>query len=458
MMNALRQYIDLYDKNRQLIDANGADPLNRLRCKARALIGEMNLPKAGSANYENCDLEAMLSPDYGINLAKVDIDINPSATFRCEVPMLSSSLFLMLNDTCAETEKSRLNLPEGVEVGSLRKFALDYPHEIEKYYGRLASLENPAVALNSMLVEDGFYLRVKKGTRVETPIQLVNILENGAPLMALRRLLIVVEDEASAKLLVCDHTQNPDVDFMSLETVEIFVGRGAEFDYYNLEESTQRTNRIFSLYLRQDDDSNVSIDGLTLFNGTSRNEYHCSFEGENASLHLYGMGIEDEKRSVSTYTRIDHNKPRCNSNELFKFTLDDQARGAFTGRIYVAPGAVKTEAYQANRNLVGSDEARMESKPELEIYNDDVKCSHGTAIGQLDEMQMFYMRTRGLDSATARLLLKQAFMADIIDRIKVDALRDRLRILTERRFAGESSACSSCSGACLREERIINPD
>lgn len=454
-MSAIRQYLDLYYEHRKLIDAYGANPLNAMRQLAAEKLAARKLPKADSDNYENCDLESLLSPDYGINLADVNIDVNPAATFRCDVPMLTSSLFMLVNDTYAESRNSRQDLPEGVEIGSLRKVALDYPDLVAKYYGKAASTDNPIVALNTLLAQDGLFLRVKRGTRLEKPLQLVNILANGAPLMAVRRVLVIIEEDAAAKLLVCDHTQNPDVDFMSLETVEIFVDKHGELDYYNLEESTEKTRRLFSLYLRQEADSIVSIDGITLFNGYSRNEYHCSFNGENSQLHLYGMGIEDDERSVSTYTRIDHNVPRCNSNELFKFTLDDKARGAFTGRIYVAPGAVKTEAYQSNRNLVGSNEARMESKPELEIYNDDVKCSHGTAIGQLDEMQMFYMRTRGLDSATARLLLKQAFMSDIIDRIRVDSLRDRLRILVERRFAGETSACSSCSGACAREEKLL---
>lgn len=444
-MSALKQYLDLFDKHHDLIDANGAAPLNALRPAALQMLKDMKLPKEGADNYENCDLGEMFAPDYGLNIAKLDIDVNPQATFRCDVPMLSTSLFMLVNDTFAATAGAFESIPEGVEVGSLRKFAADHPGQIAEYYGKLADLKNPIVALNTLLAQDGFYLRVKKGVKVEKPIQLVNILENGMPLMAVRRLLIIVEDDAEATLLVCDHTQNPDLKFLSLETVEIHVGNNASFDYYNLEESTEKTSRVSALYLCQDAGSHVSIDGLTLFNGTTRNEYYTSFNGEDAELHLYGMGIEDAHRKVSTYSRIDHSSPRCASNELFKFTLDDEAKGAFTGRIYVAPGAVKTEAYQSNRNLVGSNEAQMTSRPELEIYNDDVKCSHGTAIGQLDEMQMFYMRTRGLDEATARLLLKQAFMADIIDRIRVEALRDRLRLMTERRFAGESSACASCS-------------
>ncbi len=444
-MSALKQYLDLFEEHRDLIDANGAAPLNALRQEAFTLLKDMELPKEGADNYENCDLEGMFAPDYGLNIAKVDIDVNPQATFHCDVPMLSTSLFMLVNDTFSATADAFEAIPDGVEVGSLRKFAAEHPEQIAEYYGKLADMKNPIVALDTLFAQDGFYLRVKKGVKVEKPIQLVNILENGMPLMAVRRLLIIVEEDADVKLLVCDHTQNPDLEFLSLETVEILVGSNSSFDYYNLEESTEKTSRASALYLRQESGSRVSVDGLTLFNGTTRNEYHTFFAGEDAELHLYGMGIEDARRKISTYSRIDHSSPRCRSNELFKFTLDDEAKGAFTGRIYVAPGAVKTEAYQSNRNLVGSNEAQMTSRPELEIYNDDVKCSHGTAIGQLDGMQMFYMRTRGLDEATARLLLKQAFMADIIDRIRVEALRDRLRIMTERRFAGESSACASCA-------------
>lgn len=449
-MSAMNQYLSLYDEHSKLINANGAGPLNELRAEAREALEGMSLPAAGSDNYENCDLEAMLAPDYGINLAKIALDVNPQATFRCDVPLLTDAPFMLINDTFAASPRALENLPEGVEAGSLRIFALDYPKEIAKYYGRLAEMRNPIVALDSLLVQDGLYLRVKKGVRLEKPLQLVNILENGMPLMAVRRILVIIEEDAEATLLVCDHSQNPDVDFLALETVEIFAERGAKFNYYNLEESTARTSRLSALYLSQEEGSNVSIDGLTLFNGTTRNEYYTRFNGEHAELHLYGMGIEDETRKISTYSHINHAKPNCVSNELFKFSLDDEAKGAFTGRIYVAPGAVKTEAYQSNRNLVGSDDAQMLSRPELEIYNDDVKCSHGCAIGKPDELQLFYMRTRGLSEATAKLLLKQAFMADIIDRIAIPTLRDRLHLMVERRFAGEKSACAGCS-ACGKQ-------
>lgn len=447
-MNALTQYLDLYRNHRDIIDANSAEPINALRPEAFSILENTTLPKAGSDNYENTDLEAMLAPDYGLNIAKIDIDVNPAASFHCDVPKISGQPFLVINDTFSG--QSVTNLPEGVEAGSLRKFAQENPELFSRYYGKAADLKNPIVALDSLLAQDGLFLRIKKGVKLEKPFQLVNILQNGMPLMAVRRVLIIIEEDAKGSLLVCDHTQNPDLDFLTLETVEIFAQKNASFDFYNLEESTARTSRISSLYLRQQAGSSVVIDGITLYNGTTRNEYFCRFEGEDASLRLLGMAIEDEKRSLSTYSRINHDVKRCKSDELFKYSVDDDARGAFTGRIYVAEGAEKTEAYQSNRNLVGSDTARMESKPELEIYNDDVKCSHGSATGQLDSLQLFYMRTRGLDEPTARLLLKQAFMADIIDGIAVEALRDRLHLLVERRFAGAESACSSCAG-CNRK-------
>ncbi len=444
-MSALNQYLDLYRSHRDTLDRHSAPALNALRAAAGQVLEESVLPACDTDNYENCDLEGMLAPDYGLNIAKVNMGVDPKVTFRCDVPMLSTALFMLVNDTFAETSRSRANLPDGVEIGSLRAMAEKEPALVAKYYGAAADMGNPVVALDTLLAQDGLFLRVRKGVKVEKPIQLINILDSVAPLMAVRRILVIIEEDAAAKLLVCDHTQNQNVDFLALETVEIFVDKRGEFDYYSLEESSEKTSRISALYLRQEAYSKVGIDGITLFNGTTRNEYYCTFGGEEGDLHLYGMGIEDRNRKVSTFTRIEHNAPRCRSNELFKYTLDDTAAGAFTGRIYVAPGAVKTEAYQSNRNLLGSDDAKMHTRPELEIYNDDVKCSHGSAIGQLDANQMFYMRTRGLDEATARLLLKQAFMADVIDGIRVDSLRERLHIMTERRFAGEASACAGCS-------------
>lgn len=447
-MSAIDQYLDLWRDHSALIEDNAPRALNNLRKSAAESLRNNPLPKLGSELYKYTDLDAMLAPDYGVNVARVPIDVNPSESFRCGVPHLSTSLFLVINDAFAEAAGSRDRLPEGVTVSSIASYAKSNSEWMEKHIGRLADMSNPIVALDSLLCQDGVVVRVAEGVKCTQPIQIVNILHNGAPLLVARRVLVVMEKDSEATILLCDHTQRSDVDYCALQTTEVYAAEGSRLDLYDLEESSGRTKRLSALYLRQEKDSKVLLDSMTLFNGTTRNEFFTRFSGKNASLRLLGMGIEDESRCLDTYSRISHDVGECTTDELFKYVVDDSALGAFSGLIYVAEGASKTEAFQANRNLVGSPTARMYSKPQLEIYNDDVKCSHGTAIGQLDEKQLFYMMTRGIAEDDARLILKQAFMSDVIDGISLAPLRDRLKIMVERRFAGEKSVCSSCSFPC----------
>ena len=447
-MGALDQYIALWQEHSALIDSKAPEALDRLRPEAASSLIGNGLPTQKDEEYRHTDFERILSSDFGINIGRVRIDVNPSETFRCDVPMLSTSLFLVVNDAFAETAGCRDMLPEGVDVMSLAAYARSNPDFVAAHYGKLADMANPIVALNTLFCQDGVVIRVRKGVKVEPTVQIVSIFKNSAPLLAARRVLVVMEEDSEAKVLFCDHTQTSDVDFCSLQVVEIYAGARSRLDFYDLEESTRRTSRLSSLWLRQEADSEVLLDSMTLFNGTTRNEFFTRFAGRHARLRMLGMGIEDDSRRLDTYSRISHDVPECTTDELFKYTVDDEAMGAFSGLIYVAEGASKTEAFQSNRNLVGSESARMHSKPQLEIYNDDVKCSHGTAIGQLDEKQLFYMMTRGISEAQARFMLKQAFMSDVIDGISLPPLRDRLKLMVERRFAGEKAACASCPVSC----------
>lgn len=451
-MDALDQYTGLYREVADRVDAGSAAPLNALRPGALSVLERKALPPKGSENYETIDLDSMLATDYGLNIDRIPLEVNTAATFRCDVPVMSPELLMNVNGLPSLSEAARKTpLPKGVECGSLRDFARTDPGFVTKYYGKAADIENPLTALDTLLAQDGLYLRVHSGVRLEKPLQLVNILSSLVPFMAVRRLLVIIEEDAVAELVTCDHTQTEDVGLLSLCTTEIFVGARASFRFYDLEESTLATSRISTLYLDQQERSEVTIASLTLFNGRTRNEFYCRFRGEDSSLRLYGLGIEDKQRQLSVYTRIEHATGHCKTDELFKFTADDESCGAFTGLIYVAPGAVGTEAYQANRNLLGSESAKIHTKPQLEIYNDDVKCSHGAAIGRLDEKQIFYMRSRGLDENMAKLLLRQAFMADVLQAVEIPALRDRLQMLVERRYAGQESACSSCR-SCERTD------
>lgn len=446
-MNALKQYIDLYDETRELLEQQSPALLNKVRREARERIEGARLPRRGSEDYEATDLEAVFAHDYGVNVNRLPFEADPLTTFHCDVPNMSTCLYYSSNDAFHSSATAERNIGQ-VVVEPFSMAAVDYPELMTDHYGRLARLSDPTVALNSLLVQDGLFIYVPDGVVAERPIQLVNIFNAALDMMVQRRLLIIVGRNASIKLLTCDHTQSPDYQYLNNQVVEIVALPGSTLDYYDMEESTPKTNRVSSIYVDQHEGSNVLIDGITLTNGFTRNNYHVEVNGEHAETHLLGMTIASGEQHVDSHTFISHNAPRCTSNEMFKYVLNDNAVGAFAGKILVQPGCPRVEAYQGNRNLCSAPTAKMYTKPQLEIYTDDVMCSHGSAIGQLDEEALFYMRTRGIGIDEARRLLMQAFVADVIDGVRMDALKDRLHYLVEKRFAGTLSNCAGCLVAC----------
>ena len=443
-MKAEQQYIDLFTQYEDLICRKSVSVLNALRAEAFAHFECLGFPSLKGENYKYTDVAKAFAPDYGLNLNRLDIPVNPYDVFRCDVPNLSTSLYFVVNDMFYDKELPKAHLPEGVYAGGLKEFARLYPEVAARYYGHGASMgDNALVALNTMLVQDGFVFYVPRGVVVERPVQLVNIFRSDVDTMANRRLLFIVEEDAEAKLLVCDHSID-DVKFLANQVIEIFAEANARVDYYDLEESSVSTSRFSSLFVRQAGNSNVVVNGITLTNGLTRNNYQVSLDGEGAAITLSGMSVLDREQQLDTYSLVSHNVPNCTCNELFKNVLNDHAIGAFSGRILVKEGAEKTSAYQTNRNLCGTRECRMYSKPQLEIYADDVKCSHGMTTGQLDDAALFYMQSRGIPQEEARMLLSVAFTADVIEQIRLDALRDRLHRLVEKRFRGELAKCEGC--------------
>ena len=447
-MSSLKQYIDLFKENRATIDSHSIEAMNALRDKALEALEGKRLPVKGDENYEITDLEATFAPDYGVNINRFDFGADTANAFRCDVPNMSTWLYFAFNDTYYSSRTASIGMPEGVLVGSVRQFAATHSELISRYYGTLAPLSNPTVALNTLLTQDALLIYIPKNVTLEKPLQLVNILNATIPVMACRRVLIVLEENAHAKMLVCDHTQNQELDFLNTQIVEIFAGKNSSFDLYDLEESGERTHRVSSLWVRQEEGSNVLVNGITLVNGTTRNDYNIDIVGEHCETHLYGMAIAGGEQHIDNHTDIAHHVGHCSSNELFKYILEDKARGAFCGKILVDPNAPKTEAYQGNRNICTSNEAMMYSKPQLEIYTDDVKCSHGSTIGQLDQDAIFYMQARGISKNEARMLLMQAFMTDVIATVRMDSLKDRLRHLVDKRLYGKLTLCQQCGSDC----------
>ena len=443
-MDVEKQYIDLFTRYKEVVSAHAPSAMNQQRSEAFERFKREGLPGLNDENYRHTDVKKIFDSDYGLNLNRLSIPVNPDGVFQCDVPQLSTSLYFMNNDSFYEQNRTMPYIPENVFAGSLIVFMEQYPEIASRYYGKAASYDYDAVAsLNTMFTQDGFVLYVPRGVKMERPVQLVHILRSDVDLMANRRILIILEPDSNAKMLVCDHSID-DVKFLGTQVIEIFVEENATFDYYDLEESSIATTRFSSVFVEQSAFSNVLINGITLNNGLTRNNYHIRLSGEHASTTLCGMAILDQNQKVDTYSHITHASPYCTSNELFKNVLSDRSTAVFNGRILVKEGAVKTAAYQTNRNLCTTREARMFSQPQLEIYAADVKCSHGMSMGQLDEQALFYMRTRGLSYDEARMMLSVAFTSEVIDYVRLEILKDRLNGLVEKRFRGDLARCANC--------------
>ena len=444
-MKAEQQYIDLFTQCEALICRHSAEGLNAPRAKAFADFERLGFPTRKQEKYKYTEVGKYFAPDFGLNLNRLEFPVNPYEVFKCDVPNMSTSLYFVINDSFDKHDHPSAQLPEGVLFGSLKELAVQYPDLIKKHYGKLAKTsEDGLTAFNTMFAQDGVLMYVPKNVVIEKPIQLVNILRADVNTLSNRRLLIILEEGAQAKLLVCDHAMD-NVNFLSTQVTEVFVGENAYFDLYELEETHNSTVRFSQLFVEQQAGSNVLLNGMTLHNGTTRNTTEVQLVGCGAEISLCGMAIADKNEQIDNHTTIDHKVPDCTSNELFKYVLDDQAVGAFAGKVLVREGAQHTSSQQTNRNICATREARMYTQPQLEIYADDVKCSHGATVGQLDENALFYMQQRGIPLKEARLLLMFAFVNEVIDYIRMDALKDRLHRLVEKRFRGELNKCQGCA-------------
>ena len=437
-MKAEQQYIDLYKQCRGMICEHSSDVMNAERDAAFERFASNGFPTRKVERYKYTDMQELFAPDYGLNLNRLQIPVDPYNAFRCDVPNLSTSLYFVVNDIFYHDEKPKGHLPEGVIIGSLKDFATS------EYYNRLAGQANDAVTdLNTMLAQDGLYVYVPKNVKVDRAIQVINILRSDVDLMVNRRVLIVLEEGAEIKMLFCDHAAD-DRNFLATQVIEAYVGENASLDLYCMEETHNKNVRVSNVYIDQQANSRVNHNVITLHNGVTRNKLDLTFSGEGAECQCYGCVIADKQQHVDNNTLITHKVAHCTSNELYKYVLDDKAVGAFAGRVLVEHGAQKTASQMTNQNLTATKEARMYTQPMLEIYADDVKCAHGSTVGQLNDAALFYMRQRGITLPEAKVLLQNAFINEVIDHMQLEPLRDRLHYLVEKRFRGELNKCSGC--------------
>ena len=385
------------------------------------------------------DFSALLTDDLSLPQGE-----RQTADYRCNIPGLDADRIVVENGFCHQTLSCS---PQGVIMAGLRDISSSRAEFIRQYFGQCATLPNPYLQLNSEQYTDGVFIYVPDGVHVEKPIQLQSVINAGHGLYLQVRNLIVVGRDSHVTLVHCDDSYDNAPAFAN-NVPEIHVGEGASVEYYKMQNLNNQAGLLNHTYARLDTGSALRSVVVTLNGGHIRNHTEIRMAGEHCDVQAHGLFLNDQEQQVDNYIFVDHAFPNCHSRELFKGILDDSARGTFNGHVLVRDGATKTEAYQSNNNILLTDKAIINTKPFLEIYNDDVKCSHGSTIGQLDDQALFYIRSRGISERTAQTLLLYAFCDEVLQQIAFDPLRQSLSDLVKKRLHGELTLCSECALHC----------
>jgi Fe-S cluster assembly protein SufD len=441
------KYTAHYNEVKESLRENSADVLNAPRNKAFQDFVMQGIPTRKNENYKYTNLQPQFLPEYRFIHRREPAEVDLNAVFRCGVPQLDTHLAFIFNGWYYENNQQVGQLPKGVILESLEKMAHEKPELLAKYASLANTGEDPLVALNTAFAKDGYFLYVPKNTVFEKPIQLINFLQANQDAFVTQRNFIYVEENADVKIISCDHTLNLNK-YLNNSVTEIFVGANASFEYYTLQNQHNNTTSLNSVFVHQERDSKAATLYSSLHGGLIRNNLKFILDGENAEANLYGMAFIDKKQHVDNFTQVIHAKPHCQSNQVYKNVLDDDSTGAFAGRIHVVRNAQKTNAFQRNNNLLLTDKATMQTKPQLIIDADDVKCSHGATVGQIDEDALFYLRSRGIEESKARLMMMNAFAHEVIQRISVEPLRNRIDELVDKRLKGEVARCHECAYNC----------
>ncbi len=358
-------------------------------------FAQTDLPRFRSEDYQRTDLGKMLDRDWAVGEATL------------------------------KTNLEDISLPQGFKFADLSQ---EDRQILPKRERDSLSLLTEAFQPNAKV------LYLKQGVKAKDTLDFDTILDFSEDSLIAENLYIILEEGAELHLIRRNHSRST-ARALHLDHIYIYTAKGSKLCLTDIENTNNQTERICSLNLYQMEGSEVQINNFSLHSARTRNNYYCYLMGERADLNLGGLVLNDGKNHIDNSSYIAHEVPNCTSNELFKYILQDDAYGVFTGRILVAPDAQKTEAYQNNRNLLLSSSARMQAKPQLEIYADDVKCSHGMTTGQLDPEALFYMRQRGISLDEAKRLLSIAFADDVLQMLQSETLRERVRTIISERLS-----------------------
>jgi Fe-S cluster assembly protein SufD len=428
-MNAMAQVADKLQPWLTAIEQRphgGPRWVQDMRDRAAARFATLGLPTSRDEEWRFTSIAPITSTEF--KPAAADTTAATEAELAGYLYSDASHRVVVVNGRFSPELSRAANLPPGVRVGSLATAVTEQADIVQRFLGQLADVGSRGfIALNTALVADGAYVYIPDGVALETPLHIlfVTTAASSTPLMWSPRALIVAGDRSQSRIVETYVGPRGSVYFTNAVT-EVFAGEDSIVDHYKVQQESLDAFHIGSMHIHATRNSTVSSHSFSLGGKLVRNDVIALLDGEGAECTLNGLYLADGERLVDNHTTIDHAKPHCPSHEIYKGIIGGHARAVFNGKIIVRPDAQKTDAKQTNRALLLSDDASINTKPQLEIFADDVKCTHGAAIGQLDEDAIFYLRARGLTYFEARDMLIHAFAGDILDRIKIEPLKRAL--------------------------------
>lgn len=411
----------------------GAEWLDTLRANAAQAFSTAGLPSVRDEEWRYTDLRVLKKQQY--NLADTVPDVSDALA---KLPDYGLPRAVLVNGYFAPACSSLGDLPEGVHVDSLAMLLQSDADQLKGLLGScLPEEQHGFTQLNTAFCLDGVVVRIDKGVKLEQPLEIVHVTTTGEQAtVSHARNLIVAEPLAEGSIIeraIADKGENEETVYLNNSVTEIVAHDGAQIQHYKVQADANSAFHIGGVFANQGRDSNVVNHNIALGGRLVRNDIQLNLLGQNGHAGMNGLIVGHGKQHVHNHTEVQHKVPHCSSDEYYKSVLDEQSRAVFRGRIVVAQDAQKTDAEQQNNNLLLSPDAEADSKPQLEIYADDVQCSHGATVGQLEAKSLFYLQSRGIHKDDARRLLTFAFVNELLERVSYAPLQVELT----QRFLGE---------------------
>ncbi len=436
----LETYLDTFSEFQKTAPGRDLGWLRKLREDAFARFCEAGFPTTHDEDWRFTNLSAIAKTPFQLvanagELSKSDLDAWLLPGAACQ--------FVFVDGHFSRKLSSLSDLTTGVRVNSLAEEITANPAWLESHLGRYLNTQRDAfAALNTAFLGDGAFIHIRKGVVLEQPIHLLFVsTASDQPVMTHPRNLIVAEEQSQIAIVEDYVSLGSTVAFCNTAT-ELIAAESAVVSHYMIEREHTQTFNVSTLRIQQGRSANVATHSVLLGGGLVRNNVHPVLAGEGAECLINGLFIGNGRQHLDNYMLVEHASPHCDSRQFYNGILDGRAHGVFHGRIIVHKDAQKTDAKQTNRNLLLSDDAQIDTKPQLEIYADDVKCTHGATIGQIEENALFYLRSRGIDERSARKLLLLAFANECLDRMKEESVKSYLEGLINRHLFGMASAAS----------------